>query len=153
MTRLLKRFFSLIAICALFLAQCTNAPTRTSVVEYTPTKSMILPSPIFTAQTPVVLPTRTGTPISTETQFVQPTFLPTETPLGRLARGQVLNLNDLHMKDQTNGWAIEITGHIVHTTDGGYTWQDVTPPTEVNQLFLEAAFFCAGCQYSLGDAE
>ncbi len=141
MTRLLKRFFSLIAISTLFLAQCTNAPTSASVVEYSPTKSMIAPSPIFTAQTPAVLPTRTSTPIPTDTQFVQPTFLPTETPLARLAWGQVLNLNDLHMKDQTSGWAIEITGHIVHTTDGGYTWQDVTPPTEVNQLFLEAGFF------------
>lgn len=141
MTRLLKRFFSIIAITALFLGQCTNAPTSASVVEYTPTKSMITPSPIFTAQTPAVLPTRTSTPIPTDTQFMPPTFLPTGTPLAPLTPGQVLNLNDLHMKDQTNGWAIEINGHIVHTTDGGYTWQDVTPPIEVNQLFLEAGFF------------
>jgi len=138
---LLTRFFSILAISALFLGQCTNAPTSASGVVSSPTKSMIVPSPIFTAQTPAVLPTRTSTPIPVSTLFVSPTFLATGTALARLTRGQVLNLNDLHMKDQTNGWAIEINGHIVHTTDGGYTWQDVTPPTDVNQLFLEAGFF------------
>jgi photosystem II stability/assembly factor-like uncharacterized protein len=32
------------------------------------------------------------------------------------------------MFDKTSGWGVEATGHIVRTTDGGSSWQDVTPP-------------------------
>lgn len=100
-------------------------------------------SPAFTATYSVIAATQTllNAPISTDTPFVAGTFFPTGTPLAPLKPGQVINLSNLYMKDNLHGWAIEFNGHIAHTSDGGYTWQDVTPPAEVNQLFSEAGFF------------
>jgi photosystem II stability/assembly factor-like uncharacterized protein len=51
----------------------------------------------------------------------------------RLASGTQLTLSTIHMVSLTNGWAIstastEPNTHILHTTDGGLTWKDFTPP-------------------------
>ena len=37
-------------------------------------------------------------------------------------------INALWMSDATTGWARTTTQLILHTTDGGNSWQDVTPP-------------------------
>jgi photosystem II stability/assembly factor-like uncharacterized protein len=34
----------------------------------------------------------------------------------------------VHFIDAAAGWGIESTGHVVRTTDGGYTWWEATPP-------------------------
>jgi photosystem II stability/assembly factor-like uncharacterized protein len=143
----LQKSFYIIAISALLCSQCTNnAPTNPPEIKQTPTTRIPTPSPVFTLPIPAVVPTQTNTPIPTDTQIVPPTYLPTEPPLAPLTPGQIINLSDLHMTDKTNGWAIEFNGHIVHSTDGGYTWQDVTPPVEVNQSFSESGFFALDAQ-------
>jgi len=50
-----------------------------------------------------------------------------------LASGAPLALGNIHMTSLYNGWSIGTTdteknSHILHTTDGGFTWKDVTPP-------------------------
>jgi len=42
------------------------------------------------------------------------------------------------MSDEQNGWGIDSGDHIVHTTDGGSTWTDVTPH---NGAYRESGFF------------
>src|SRR5579864_3196067 len=37
-------------------------------------------------------------------------------------------INTLWMSDATTGWARTTTQLILHTTDGGKSWQNVTPP-------------------------
>jgi photosystem II stability/assembly factor-like uncharacterized protein len=73
-----------------------------------------------------------------------PTFptVPTETPIAlnvihHLAFGTQLTLSRIHMVSLTNGWAVgtastDQNAHILHTTDGGLTWKDFTPPEPVD---------------------
>src|SRR5574340_1679706 len=68
-----------------------------------------------------------------ETPYPTPTFSPTFTALPPLQPGQGLVLTSLYMMDESSGWGLEnnkwdARGHILHTRDGGATWQDVTPP-------------------------
>jgi photosystem II stability/assembly factor-like uncharacterized protein len=43
-----------------------------------------------------------------------------------------ITLHEIHMVDEMAGWSIAAADsdveHILRTSDGGYTWQDVTPP-------------------------
>jgi photosystem II stability/assembly factor-like uncharacterized protein len=71
------------------------------------------------------------TPVSTPTPTVQAsattggTASPTPTP----TPGPYHPINAIRMSDATTGWALTTTkGQILHTSDGGNTWQDVTPP-------------------------
>ncbi len=77
------------------------------------------------------VPTVTTAKSNPET-YPTPTFSPTFTAL---PPGQGRLPDSLHMMDETTGWGIEEgswdakhRGHILHTQDGGATWQDVTPP-------------------------
>ena len=56
------------------------------------------------------------------------TFTPTSEPMPRLAPGQTVEITDLIMLADTTGWGFEPGGHILHTLNGGRTWNDVTPP-------------------------
>ncbi len=50
--------------------------------------------------------------------------VPSPTPPAETALSALLSL---HMVDEQNGWAVAI-GALLHTTDGGRHWADVTPP-------------------------
>jgi photosystem II stability/assembly factor-like uncharacterized protein len=64
------------------------------------------------------------------------------------------------MMDETDGWGMEASGHILHTKDGGVTWEDVTPP---QGAYREGGFFaldsrtawaspyCLGSLYGIGN--
>jgi photosystem II stability/assembly factor-like uncharacterized protein len=47
------------------------------------------------------------------------------------------------MMDASRGWGLEGSGRIVHTVDGGITWEDVTPPQGAYQ---EDGFFALDAQ-------
>ena len=136
----LKRSFYSIMISATILGGCRgNVPKNVQPVQSLSAisaTSIAAPSSTFSA--PVLAGTllATDTPGPTETQTIIPsTFFPTATPLTPLEAGRIIDLNYLQMTDEKNGWAIESTGHIIHTEDSGYTWQDVTPSVEANQFY------------------
>ncbi len=93
------------------------------------------PSHTSTPHTPSATPTtmRTVTP----TDILQPTatYQPSETHnLPTLTARQPLTITHISMINTRNGWAI---GHqtrsgdrILYTQDGGYTWEERTPPIE-----------------------
>ena len=98
----------------------TNAPSAARPAA-TETEIYDIPTDV-TTNTPVVI-----RPAATEI-FDTPTISPTLTSLPALHPNQAVPLINLHMMDESNGWGIEESGHIVHTKDGANTWQDVTPP-------------------------
>jgi photosystem II stability/assembly factor-like uncharacterized protein len=49
-------------------------------------------------------------------------------PTGQCTAGPNLPINTLWMSDATTGWARTTTQLILHTTDGGNSWQNVTTP-------------------------
>jgi len=65
-----------------------------------------------------------NTPAPTATEML-PTNMPAPTPA--LQPAQPIALTSFHMIDAAVGWGIEGSGHILHTQDGGLTWQDITP--------------------------
>jgi photosystem II stability/assembly factor-like uncharacterized protein len=79
-------------------------------------------------------------PPATPLPKLTPTFppSPTETPITlnvihHFVSDTQLTLSNIHMFSLTNGWAIgtastEPNAHILHTSDGGLTWKDFTPP-------------------------
>jgi len=95
----------------------------------TKTQPANLPVETLSASPTPSIPTSTTTPIPTT--LIYPTFTPAPTPtaLPALASGEVLTLTNIYMNDEQNGWGIDIGEHIIHTKDGGLTWQNVTPPS------------------------
>ena len=71
----------------------------------------------------VVRPTSTATPELTQTPFPS------------LQVGKSITLTSLKMINATNGWGLEIAGHIVRSTDGGQSWSDVTPSNRPGDAF------------------
>ncbi len=128
----------LVALLVLLLPACnfltgvSPAPTRTPppspAVEVSPTRPS--PSPPPPTQP---LPTETLPPTS-----VPPTpttvSLPTETPTLASAGGIQPTILEIHMATQSQGWAVgtlmDAYDHILRTADGGFTWEDVSPPLE-----------------------
>jgi hypothetical protein len=106
----------------------TAQPAATATIENIPTDTPRLPS-------------RTPNPTAIETIEVFPTEAPwpTDTPIPGLETGASITLTALTMFDETTGWGVESTGHIMRTTDGGSSWQDVTPPQ--GQLYPEGSFY------------
>lgn len=49
-------------------------------------------------------------------------------PTGQCTVGAYQPINMLLMSDATTGWARTTTQQILHTSDGGNSWQNVTPP-------------------------
>ena len=49
-------------------------------------------------------------------------------PTGQCTVGAYQPINMLLMSDATTGWARTTTQQILHTTDGGNSWHNVTPP-------------------------
>jgi photosystem II stability/assembly factor-like uncharacterized protein len=71
-----------------------------------------------------------ATPVATHTPTVQATGTTSATPSATPSPspGPPAPINALWMSDATTGWARTTTHLILHTTDGGKSWQDVTPP-------------------------
>ncbi len=128
-------------------------PPPTSTVFVTAISTLIPPSLTFT----------------TEEQNIDQTEVPAFAPthiLPTLQAGKLIQLASIHMIDAQVGWGIYKEsekvqrpgsqgspypygpeGYIVRTTDGGKTWQNVTPP---NGAYSAGGFFCSRCEYGLG---
>jgi len=90
----------------------TQTPTREA-----PATSTVLASssPSPTLEAPAVTPTLPS--------VVIPHF----------ANGQAVTITEIQMVDSLTGWALGVdddarADHVLRTTDGGNTWQDITPP-------------------------
>ncbi len=122
----------LMVILIVMLVACSPAATPTqTTASATRTESPSTPS--ASALAPL-------TASSTATQGISPTFspVPTSTALPTLRPGRALILTSLHMIDEQNGWGIDASEHIIHRTDGGWTWKDVTPR---NGAYRNSGFF------------
>lgn len=132
---------------ALFLFACTATDQHPDPLDPLPpasTGTAVSPSLISTA--PTALPgatpveTLTAEPLPTEDTVFAPTLM-----LPTLAVGSSVQLSSIYMMNEQTGWGIyEVPGiglprgdpvlwrhegYIVRTSDGGKTWQNVTPPT------------------------
>jgi len=74
------------------------------------------------------------TPVGTRTPTVQATVTTSGTASATPSPGPTSPINALWMSDATTGWARTTTHRILHTTDGGKSWQDVTPPYPVGKM-------------------
>ncbi len=109
------------------------SPTRTTTVQ---------PSPLPTRHTPLpagltIMPTLTNSlPVSHPTHTLL--FTPTPTASMTPSRG-IYYLFPPHWVDALNGWATteesDSQMRLLRTADGGYTWQDVTPPISMIHYF------------------
>ncbi|HTX78416.1 MAG TPA: hypothetical protein VMC62_02050 [Longilinea sp.] len=136
----MKRLFiilSLLGILALLIACQIPILTATSTpAPSTSVPAATVPIDTFATQTAQV-------PMATPTETAVPT-----TPIAHLPTGTQLTITDIHMVTISNGWGAgtapsDQTVHILHTTDGGNTWMDVTPPEGVVPDFSQvpATFF------------
>jgi len=120
-----NRIFSILGMTIISFTVACNPPapaqavdTRTSAPELEITQS---PVPLTNTPEPASPP------------------IPTSTTIPPLEAHRSVTFTDLHMFDDMRGWGIEFAGHIVHTIDGGRTWQDVTPPQRLQ--FIAGGFF------------
>src|SRR5262245_2004978 len=140
-----------LTLCVVLALACSQVPLGrgtplpgpgTVIVGLTQTQAVIEAQDAATP-TPTTLsrPTATQTAPPSATQAASATSTPAATQSGsdagasipRLGTGETLKLASIHMLDATTGWAIgagtsDGNDHILRTTDGAATWQDVTPP-------------------------
>lgn len=117
---------ALLAGCGQLETSFPYGPTTPIVLEASATVSV---TPIPVELTPTPLPTQppseTPAPIPSQAS-------PTQDVIAHLDVGQAVTIVRLDMLDEQNGWAqgglAGETEHILRTTNGGLTWQDVTPP-------------------------
>ena len=109
------------------------------------------------SQTPSTVTPKPGvSPIATFTQTSAPTKAPTatdtitpsatESPLIEISSQSSLNplaefpeITEIHMTNETSGWAFASIGDnvlVLHTSDGGTSWRDVTPPFEIWSAYI-----------------
>ncbi|HLF37381.1 MAG TPA: hypothetical protein VI520_05550 [Anaerolineales bacterium] len=117
------------ALVALLVAACSLAPTAMTIATVTP-------EPPNTAA-----PTETPAPTPSPVQFVAP---PPPPPPTALSVSGPLTINIIQMIDRNTGWGQGVLGNgqatrILRTSDGGVTWQDVSPGLLDN--FGRPAFF------------
>jgi serine/threonine protein kinase/photosystem II stability/assembly factor-like uncharacterized protein len=84
-------------------------------------------------ETSTPMPLETSTPTPTETGMPTPTETSTPTPTSTPITGPVAKITAFNMVDLQTGWAewvdpFGVAANLLHTMDGGGTWQDVTPP-------------------------
>jgi photosystem II stability/assembly factor-like uncharacterized protein len=112
------------------------------------------------------VPTDTEIP-STQRNTPFPTFTPTDEPdqpgppteqppegdaIPLYPAGKKITLHKIQMINQQSGWSIAVSDtdieHVLRTEDGGYTWQDVTPPQPLadmgTKLTVNGAFWDEG---------
>lgn len=103
----------------------------------THTPSIVTPA-MGVSQPATFIQTSTPTKTSTVTETAVP--LATELPVIEIGPHVTLDpsaefpiITEIHMTSETSGWAFALSGDnvlILHTSDGGNSWQDVTPPIE-----------------------
>jgi photosystem II stability/assembly factor-like uncharacterized protein len=136
-----SRIYAFSVGLTLLLLACASVQVNVQVnagKTETPTK-VALPAEL-TTEPKVAL---TSTPISLPPTG---TASPAPLPMPHLPAGQPIQITDLHMLGDTTGWGFEFWGHILHTVDGGKTWQDVTPPQE--SYYKKGAFSAADPNYA-----
>jgi hypothetical protein len=136
---------SLVCLFALCVFACNTSPTSAPSSE----------SPATIAPSPTVFSAARSTPVpptpTFEEQMVEQTQVPVFAPpliIPTIPAGKSIQLSSINMIDAQIGWAIFLEstrvlrpdfqgdpflkqpeGYILRTTDGGKTWQNVTPPT------------------------
>ena len=149
-----KTLISLLVLVLFVIFGCNTltgvSPTATQELLPSPTAEAALPSATAALPTPTaaVAPTVTLPPPPTATLPPPPTATlpPAPTPADTPTRpaGIVPTILEIHMATQTQGWAIgtlmDAYDHILRTEDGGYTWEDVSPPL-LGTATKAAAFF------------
>jgi photosystem II stability/assembly factor-like uncharacterized protein len=134
-----KKLFVLFFAAAFLLSGCNaiaTLETQFPTPAPTGTTAPTLP-PVITATS---APTQAPTAAPTEAPTAAPTEAPTATAvagaIAHLASGSSVTVTQVHMLT-TTGWAVGMNlsldpanEHILRTIDGGYTWQDVTPPQQ-----------------------
>jgi photosystem II stability/assembly factor-like uncharacterized protein len=96
--------------------------------------------------TPIVIADQATTP--TKSPTIQVTAVPsaTEQPITEIdtpgsidpTEGELI-ITEIHMISETSGWAFASSGDnvlVLHTSDGGTSWRDVTPPIEIWSTYL-----------------
>ena len=136
----MKRLVIFLFLIPLVFVSCDLSPKVQSTetqIKYTmtPTLGSLTETPASTDPTQV--PTSTLTPSLTQTPTVAPQTTSTATiqnekSLPDLLASQPITITHITMSDMSYGWAI---GHqhdsgdrILYTQDGGYSWDERTPP-------------------------
>jgi photosystem II stability/assembly factor-like uncharacterized protein len=121
----------------LAISACTATPANLSPTQSisAPTTYTITPPPAEFTQTTQSATTDSPTPSCVQSSLPTATPLSTinsnDAPIQRLQNADSAGLDFIQMLDYMNGWGT--TGrsfqdaHILKTSDGGRTWQDVTP--------------------------
>jgi len=92
-----------------------------------------------TQTTPTPAPTATSRPTpAASVTTPAPTATVPSTPIP--PPGSYQPINALWMSNATSGWARTATQLILRTTDGGKSWQDVTPPYPIGNIVIGPAF-------------
>lgn len=104
----------ILAVLCLFLAGCGTFDVRVQIVQ----RASETVSPAATV--PSAAPSAMPAPPATATITITPgsTVTPADEPI---------TLASIQMNDERSGWGVEVSGRIVKTSDGGGTWQNVSP--------------------------
>ncbi len=96
--------------------------------------------------TPLVIAAQTRTPAKSPTIQVTAAPSATELPIIELDTPRSLDptegeliITEIHMNSETSGWAFASRGDnvlVLHTSDGGSSWRDVTPPIEIWSAYI-----------------
>src|SRR3990170_5797586 len=128
------------------LASTLTALTACSQqLPFTLTPEAATTAPSISSPTAEISPSPTAEP-STPTSSPEPSPTPSAPPIAHLKLGTALRIESITMLDSVGGWAVGAAEdasdgyqHILRTSDGGQTWEDVTPPEPVgeeNRLLL-----------------
>jgi photosystem II stability/assembly factor-like uncharacterized protein len=146
----------LIFIFLAYLTACSSPEVTPTLVSrktlpptwtYTPTSIPTL-TPIPSTETPkeTTNPTETAVPTATiapSTSAIQTNEIGPPSTLDPLTEFPIIT--EIHMTSETAGWAFasnEDTVHVLHTSGGGNSWRDVTPPIESWSASIEHNEFC-----------
>lgn len=117
----MARIEKVVVLAVISLIACNPTAAATEV-----TVPAIVTEPPPASSTPAIL-SAAPSPIATEEIYPTASPWPTSTTIPPLQPGQPLRLANIYMSDEQNGWGLDASEHIIHTTDGGRTWKDVTP--------------------------
>jgi photosystem II stability/assembly factor-like uncharacterized protein len=147
----------LLVVFIILLAGCNRPQPEPKQL---PTETPLAPQPVPTDTE--IPPTQGNTPFPTFTptdepdQPRPPTEQPWQPPVGDgiplFPAGTDITLHEIRMINSLQGWSIAVsdsdTEHVLRTEDGGYTWQDVTPPQPLaeieTKLIVNSAFWDEG---------
>ena len=147
---LLVLFIILLAGCNRPTPEPKQLPTKTAETLQPPTDTEVPPTQGNT-------PFPTFTPTDEPDQPVPPTEQPPEgDAIPLYPAGEKITLHKIQMINQLIGWSIAVsdsdTEHILRTEDGGYIWQDVTPPQPLadmgTKLTVNGAFWDEGTAWA-----